>query len=100
MLLDIPDATTTLAGVAQVSVPWFDAFLPYVGISTGIFIGVGVVIFLRNIFLNWIHPDYYSERDRLIDIINKDTELGKDWFIWKTAQEGRGWPNKKGKYYG
>jgi len=59
-MLPIPQATTTLAGMAEQSQPVFNAFIPYAYLEIGIIIGVLVILFIIGIFTNTFSHLYHA----------------------------------------
>lgn len=53
ILFQIPDASTTLNGLGGYSLPLFSELLPLVYLVGGIFLAIGVVVYLIHVFTNF-----------------------------------------------
>jgi len=62
-LFTIPAATTTIAQMSEYTVPWFNEFLPIVYVSLGVFVAMGILIFIIDLFLDSINKLFHKKDD-------------------------------------
>lgn len=52
MMIDLPAATTTIARIGEYSSPFFDEFITFIWVATGMLIGVFLLLFVKNIIID------------------------------------------------